>query len=176
MRLDDEEIWYWYQLMEEYLKQDLPPVKFCENKKINHRKFWNMYYRIIYKSVKYPEFYNKHVPIVRKYMESDLTPDEFCKENNINKSILIDMRTHLNYVDIINRLKEETRVKAMKFIEVGKRQARPVPEKHTDYCASEVIEKQNDIEIIISKGVKVSISPNIESMKIIKIIELLKDL
>jgi hypothetical protein len=40
----------------------------------------------------------------------------------------------------------------------------------------EVVEKQNDIEIIISKGVKVSISPNIDSMKIIKIIELLKDL
>lgn len=40
----------------------------------------------------------------------------------------------------------------------------------------EFVEKQNDIELIITKGVKVIISPNIDSMKIIKIIELLKDL
>jgi hypothetical protein len=40
----------------------------------------------------------------------------------------------------------------------------------------DVIEAQNDIEITITKGVRVLISPSLESMKIIKIIELLKDL
>lgn len=40
----------------------------------------------------------------------------------------------------------------------------------------EVIAPQNDIELIITKGVRVLISPSLDSMKIIKIIELLKDL
>ncbi len=40
----------------------------------------------------------------------------------------------------------------------------------------ELLEKRNDIELTITKGIKVTISPNIESEKIIKIIDLLKDL
>ena len=38
------------------------------------------------------------------------------------------------------------------------------------------VESKNDIEIVINKGVRVLISPNIEPMQMIKIIELLKDL
>jgi len=41
---------------------------------------------------------------------------------------------------------------------------------------AEVIEPRNDIELSIAQGIKVLVSPNIDSMKIIKIIELLKDL
>lgn len=40
----------------------------------------------------------------------------------------------------------------------------------------EVLSPKNDIELQISKGVRVLISPELDSMKIIKIIELLKDL
>jgi hypothetical protein len=45
-----------------------------------------------------------------------------------------------------------------------------------DSQPAEVIEPQNDLEIIIGKGVKVSIAPNIDTMKVVKIIEFLKDL
>ena len=45
-----------------------------------------------------------------------------------------------------------------------------------DSQPAEVIAPQNEVEIIIAQGVKVSIAPNIDTMKVVKIIEFLKDL
>ena len=40
----------------------------------------------------------------------------------------------------------------------------------------EVLKEKNDVELIISKGVKVVVSPEVGADKLIRIIELLKDL
>lgn len=52
----------------------------------------------------------------------------------------------------------------------------PSSKKGWAFDKQEVVEAKNDIEIVISKGVKVILSPSIESQTIIKIIELLKDI
>lgn len=83
---------------------------------------------------------------------------------------------HLNCTEQLSKLKNSQVDSPMKFVQIT-REKDSVSEFSTlKEPQEEFVEKQNDIELIITKGVKVIISPNIDSMKIIKIIELLKDL
>lgn len=168
-----EEVWYWYQVMEEYQKSGLIQTNFCKENKIDYKVFCNMRFRIIYKRDSEPQLYKKLMDIGREYMSLGYAKgaNEFAKKHGVNPRHLSEVATHMGYLDMIEELKAEKEPAPMKFVQVqhqGNLQ-RPVQE-------AEVVEKQNDIEIIITKGVKVSISPNIDTMKVIKIIELLKDL
>lgn len=172
IKKDHDEIWYWFQKIEEYKSSGMKPKEYCTEYEIDYKKFSNMMYRIEYKKHSHPDEYQKLLPMTRKYMSSGAPASKFAKAHDIDIRILSEMVTHLGYTDIIESMKESKEELPMKFIEVPmismSNGGSPIPH--------EVVEKQNDIEIIISKGVKVSISPNIDSMKIIKIIELLKDL
>ena len=84
------------------------------------------------------------------------------------------MRTHLRYLEVINRIKLNLDKsppvnEEMTFRQVISSSPVVIPEP-------EVIQAKNDIELTITKGVRVICSPNLDSMKLIKIIELLKDL
>jgi hypothetical protein len=163
IKKDHDEIWYWHQKIEEFHASGLGVKEYCDKHEVNYQKFSNMKHRIEYKKYSNPQLYKRSVPIARAYMESGISASKFAKDNDINIKLLGELGTHLQYVDII----EERKKSAMKFVQVPQ----AIPKQET-----EILEKQNDIEITITKGVKVSISPNIDSMKIIKIIELLKDL
>lgn len=174
IKKDHDEIWYWYQKVEEYKSSGMKQKEYCENYDVEYKKFCNMIYRIDYRRYSHPEDYAKLIPVTRKYMASGAPASKFAKANDIDIRILSEMVTHLGYVDIIESIKAKKEEKPMQFIQVPTLQgalARPSIQPEHEVC-----EKQNDIEIMITKGVKVSISPNIDSMKIIKIIELLKDL
>lgn len=170
IRKDHDEIWYWHQKIEEFHESGMKPINYCDSYEIDYKLFCNMKYRIEYKRFSDAAVYKRNVPITRKYMNSGTLAAKFAKENCIDIRLLHEMATHLRYRDIIEDMKEARAAKeekTMSFIQVPQRMA---------IQDAEIVEKQNDIEIIITKGVKVSISPNIDSMKIIKIIELLKDL
>ena len=174
IRLNEKDIWYWYQCIENFNKSGLYLPQYCEQEGIDYRKFVNAHFRIIYIKERHPEKYRERLLLGKKYLSSGELAREFVKDHNITRNHLGEIVTHIRYMDIIERLKQAKEPDGMKFVKVPAIQPRP----QADYRGeeAEVIEKQNDIEIIITKGVKVSISPNIDSMKIIKVIELLKDL
>lgn len=171
IKKDHDEIWYWHQKIQEFHDSGMAPKEYCTEYEIDYKKFSNMRYRIEYKRSTHPDLYQQYVPIARKYMKSGVPASKFAKAHNMDIRILSEMVTHLGYLDIIENYKEKEEGKPMQFHQISMPSGGvPVIQEQ------EVLEKQNDIEIMITKGVKVSISPNIDSMKIIKIIELLKDL
>lgn len=185
IKIDYDEIWYWYQRIEEFKASNLGQKEYCDSYNVDYKKFCNMLYRIEYKRRNYPENYAKLLPLAQRYKESGKSAAVFAKENNVHIRTLSEMGTHLSYQEIIEELKAQnyqsnskyqpksiprSEPKAMGFLQVPQRLPAPLAPP------AELVESQNDIEITIAKGVKVSIAPNIDPMKIIKIIELLKDL
>lgn len=167
----DEDIWEWYQHIENWKKSGLPQKKFAESVGISYNKMTNMIFRIIYKATSDPKTYAKLVKFGRSYLESGSKfSSQYAKDNGIMPSHLSEIITHLNYLDIIERMKKE-KESQMNFIQVPTMNLPMLTPQEP-----QIMEKQNDLEIIISKGVRVSISSNIETMKVVKIIELLKDL
>ncbi len=171
IKRSNEEIWYWYERIEEMKKSGLGIKPWCDTNDVEYKLMSNMIFRICWKARTDPKTYEKVVPITRKFMESGAPMSKFCKAHSVDIKLVSECATHLNYLDIIAKIKAEKEPSSMNFIQVPTiNLPMPTPQEH------EVLEKQNDLEITITKGVKVSISPNIDSMKIIKIIELLKDL
>lgn len=172
IKTDHEEIWKWYEILEDFRKSGLAGKEYCNKNNMQYAKFVNMIYRIHYKKYANPTEYNILLLLGRKYLNSGLQASKFAQANNIKVVKLSEVTTHIRYLDIIEKKLQEKAPERMKFIEVTAKPDNLISSPQQ----AEVIEKQNDIEIIISKGVKVSISSSIDSMKIIKIIELLKDL
>jgi len=175
LKVSDEHIWYWHKHCEKQMELGLSVKAYAEQFNVEYKRFSNIRYRIIYKKYSDPENYKKILKQAKEYLASGEPIARFSGSRKLNPRIISEMVTHLQYQERIERLTkeheeplEETK---MNFVQVAKQ-----PQEIQQSTEAEVLEKQNDIEIIISKGVKVSISPNIDSMKIIKIIELLKDL
>lgn len=95
---------------------------------------------------------------------------QFCKEHNFDIKVLSPLVTHLNYLDVI-QLMQDKQESAPMFIQVPSTQTQ-APVVHEP----EVLRKQNDIELTISVGVKVVVAPEVGADKLVRIIELLKDL
>lgn len=175
IKLDHDEIMKWYGIMQDFKESGLAQKQFCDAAKIDYKKFCNMRYRIISRSETNPDWYAKNVPIARRYMASDLIASKFSKANGISLGHLSELTTHLGYLDIIeSRLggkETENPQPPMTFLKV--------PTVNLPFIQpreAEIVEARNDIELVITKGVKVIVSPELGTDKLIKIIELLKDL
>ena len=166
-RNDRQEIWEWYEVIKKFNESGLMPKVFCTENNIDYTRFFNMRFRIDYKKYTDPKMYAHLMKLGKKFLESGGKSSEFAKEHKIESRILREVVTHINYLQLIEEIKAEKTPETMKFVQI--QHQIPIEE-------NEVIEKKNDLEIIIAKGVKVSISANLDSQKIIKIIELLKDL
>lgn len=177
LRRTDEEIWQWHQLIQAQKTSGLSQLDFCKQREIDYKAFSNVRFRMEYKSVTDPERNAELVQLVREYRTSHESRESFAKRHGLDKNVLCMAITHVVYQDALAKIKAKQEPEEMQFI-----QAPTIPLQQRGILAtkppnqSEFVEKQNDIEIIISKGVRVTISPNIDPMKIIKIIELLKDL
>lgn len=171
-KLDKEEIWYWHGVIEQFETSGMKQTEYCDQYDVDYKKFCNMRYRMIYKRDTNPDLYKNLLEVGRKYIESGMPPSKFAKAHDLEVRVLSEIGTHIGYLDLIEEIKRDKEPTKMSFIKVPNN-----PQAiRSDFEEPEFVEKQNDLEIIISKGVKVSIAPNIDSMKIIKIIELLKDL
>lgn len=185
----DEEIWEYYQHITEARRLKRTGKSYCEEYNIDYPTFRAFQVRIEYISISKPKHYKQSVELCSKFKTTGWTRAKFCREHNISLRLLTDTMLHLNYLDIIEKMKEENQEKPMSFIQVpdsphatrnysatANSYTQMVPAESAQSAEPEVIEPQNDLEIIISKGVKVSISPNVDTMQVVKIIEFLKDL
>lgn len=200
-RTTNDDIWKWYQHLEDYklVKDTMNQREYCTKHNLNYIKFHNYRFKIYYKKYTHPDLYKKLVKLYKDFPVSPLTFKAYAEANDINHRWLTETSIHLLFIEVIEeKLKSlGLPLPALKE-EIIKPEPKPAPEplpkpeenpmtfyqvptSNLPFIPStshsgEIIEKQNDIEITISQGVKVSIAPNIDSMKIIKIIELLKDL
>ena len=170
-KVSDEHVWYWHKHCEKQMELGISIKDYAEQFNVEYKRFSNMRYKIFYKKYSGPEDYKKILKQAKEYLASGEHIGKFSSSRKINPRIISEMVTHLKYQERIERLTKESEEPQMNFVQVAKQ-----PQEVQQSTEAELMEKQNDIEIIISKGVKVSIAPNIDSMKIIKIIELLKDL
>lgn len=172
LKVSDEDVWYWHTHCEKQMESGLGITAYSRQFGVDYKRFSNMRYRVIYKKYSDPETYKILMNQAVQFMNSGKSVSKYCDEKKANKSQLKEALTHLRYLDEIERISKEKQPETkMNFVQIA-----PQPQAIQPHMEPEILEKQNDIEIIITKGVKVSISPNIDSMKIIKIIELLKDL
>ncbi len=186
------EIWAWYLKIQDFHASGMRPMPYCQKHNISYRAFRNMMYRIEYKKNTHPEFYEKFLTIFQEFKESGMSVPKFAKENNIDPKVLRDFKWHLNHLEVIEKYKAKQEDNQMSFIEVPHNApitmpslppeaswlpVAPIsmPEEPVEVGGKNDLER-NDIEINISKGVRVILSPHIDSTTIIKIIELLKDL
>jgi len=178
MLMTDDEIWKWYQLILQQRKSNGSGLQFCKTNNLDYKKFTNFKNRIFCFKHTRPKEYEEYMVWAQLLAEEEVGLTDFCRKHKINRETLIQINTHVNYLEIIDRLKKErggieepqmnfVQVKPPQNFFIQKEQPAPDPE---------VMESQNDIEITITKGVKVMISPQVDSTKIIKIIELLKGL
>ncbi len=169
--IKEDFVWDYYQKLQEYESSGMTMVEYCRRHEFNITTMRNFRHRLTFKQYEPPEIYENFVALTKEYLVSGINRKEFSKQNNIDEHILKEMITHVKYMDIIERRKQNPsqspEEQSMKFVQVFPGITTP---------ESQSVEKKNDIEIIITKGVKVIISPNIDSMKIMRIIELLKDL
>ncbi len=174
-RLSEDRIWYWYEWIEKFHESDMKPSKFCKKHNLKYTEFMNRYNRMIYKSRSDPELHARLAEVARKYSQSNLSAKEFASDplNDISQITLGQIVTHLNYVARIDKIKKKRGFK-MKFIELP--QLTPSLQVIEAEKIAPPLKKRNDIELIISSGIKVVVSPEVESQILIQIIELLKDL
>ncbi len=172
--IPDKELWKWYILLEKHRTYGGTIAMFCADNGVSPKNFWNARYRIEYKFYSDPVYYAKLLPIAELYTKETNGIRVCAVNNDVPAGDLRSMVYHLNTLERIERLKLKYGTssnlieKPMDFFQV------PRPEYQEP--TSELLVKRNDIELNISIGVKVVVSPEISSEKLIKIIELLKDL
>jgi hypothetical protein len=175
IRMSDDDIWFWYKHIEKYLQLMISAAEYCRKEALDCKKFSNMRYRIIFKRFNHPQFYEKLITLEKEYTAFNGSKVSFCRIHDISVNDITEIRTHLNFQKIIERLKSErenTSMGNMKFIEVKPPVVSNLPQLDEP---EELIKKKNDIEII-SKGIKVSIPENIDPENIFKLLNFLRDL
>ncbi len=192
----DDDIWFWYSHHENIKKLNIGTAGYCRRFQIEYKKLINFKYRLVFKSESNPVEYERLILEAQKFKESGLSKMTYCKTFGVVRFDLDDTVRHLRYKNKIDKLSKENAL--INFVEPPPAPMKNKEQKMTfkkiamgeiplpfvkeqemipaNIAMPEVLEKQNDIEITITKGVKVCIEPGIDSMKILKIIELLKDL
>ncbi len=173
---DDILLWYWY--IEEQFTGTLPATKYCEKNNLNYKKFCNTKRQQHFLKHTDPKGYQKWLGIHEEFVMSGLAIGKFCAANNVNQSLLSAVGTHIRYNEYIQDLLAEQggqQPPKMSFLPI-KKQENPKPIQPAITSNPEVVEARNDIEITVTKGVKVIISSHLDSPTIIRIIDLLKDL
>lgn len=184
--VDPDEAYKWYLIIQDFKASGLRAHKFCESNNIDYKKFHNKHYYICYKEICDPSDYEYLLSYAHEYRNSPLLISAFVLKHKLDRQLLRRMCLHLGYLEAVEIGRKNKEGEDMKFIQV---QAAPttltLPQDAADsikFIESPVIpveskmKIQNNIEITIAHGVKVIISPNTESTKIIKIIDFLKDL
>lgn len=175
--ISDEDLWYWYQQVEELKASGLPPMEYADISNIEHKKLTNMLYRFENCRVGHPERYKMLVEHGKKYIESKMTAVKYVEsvDHKVTYNQIKQIALHLRTLEKVEELKRaQANPPKMKFIQL--------PALPMNNCVSpvpvepEILKKQNDVELIITAGVRVMVSPEVGAEKLIRIIELLKDL
>lgn len=172
-------IWKWFKIVEEYETHEITMPAFAKKKNIKIDDFRH-YRRLINLFTKTnPELQIERKQLYDQYLESGLSVPKFCTEQGANKTILKIAVDHFRAREVIAEAQENPNIvaeweKSMEFIKAPVIKSASFPTSRQ--TEPEVIKKQNDVELIISKGVKVVVAPEVGADKLVRIIELLKDL
>ena len=177
----NEEILEWYEILERWRASEMGRVEFCKQNNIPLGRFANMKRNLYLCKYEKPDLYKTLIELAEKYLSSGKTSRQFSEEYNIDQIILGNAATHLKYLRLLEEAQKES---GMNFVQIDNSSkdfdktdySQDVRNEIQEEVHEEVIEKRNDVELMITKGIKVIISPNIDASKIIKIIELLKDI
>lgn len=186
----DDEVWFWYQTIKKIKKEGSSAQRYCKEHGLDIKKYWNLKRRMFFIKDSEPEHYKELMNHVVKCRQSFSTIRGYSKKHNIKYTLFVDANNHYGYLQIIERLEKEhanDKEGEMSFIPVPASATKLVRQtkiikppfdnnQSEDEHEGEFLGARNAIELVITKGVKVSVSPDVDSMKIIKIIELLKDL
>jgi hypothetical protein len=188
--LSDNELIDLYKHWQESKKHPISYAQYAREHKLDVSNFASWHLKFNPWTGKYKKQKQNELYYAGLYKEKEEHASVFCRNNSISPSRLHLVSSHIFLMERINNLldKESNNIKkesSMSFIEVPKKQdiwdnfkpLNPIIQKQPEKPQEqEVIKAQNDIELIITKGVKVIVSPQIGTEKFIKIIELLKDL
>lgn len=187
----NDEIKFWYDHCEGQKKTNFSLVNYCHKNKLDSKLFSNWKQRFNPWHGKYKMAKEREIELAELYQATNPPRNYFCNKHGLPVHRLSIILAHLGYMERlkeiydedINESKQKLDVEvpehenqperqSMQFITRTEEMALPIP--HAPMA--EVIEEQNHIELTITKGVKVTLSPEFPAEKIIKIIELLKDL
>lgn len=190
----DDEIWDWYQHVMTQQGSGISSNAYARIHGLDRTALNRMIFRFIWKRDNHKKYYEKLLPITMLFRKSGIAVRDFAKQHDVQWRHIQEMSSHLEYNEAIEQIKlrrgepqiipePETppapEPVAMDFIPIPKISA-PMPvipqAPYHEYKPEEVLEARNSIELIISKGVKVIVAPEVGAEKLIKIIELLKDL
>ncbi len=176
-KTNPEVVIYWNKEIQRQKESGYRAVKYCKENGLNYKSFMNYDYRINWNEKKNLDFYNEYKKYYELYEKFEGTITQFCLSYKINEGTFKEYKIHKKYNEILSNKKLYIEPEGLSFVEVKppkviKRQSINIKSKEPE----EVVEKKNDIEIIIAKGIKVIISPAVDYSAIIKIIEILKDL
>lgn len=192
-RQKDDDLWYWYNIFCEARESHLPETAFCKMHNISRTKFSSKKWKMFNCKYTNPQSYAERALLYEDYITGNLTLRQFVIKHKIQESIIADFRGHLGQLEAIERIKKEKSIEReiVAPSEIATTEEAPEPISFIQLnmpTSSNIVAEQgmpimqlsqepkNDIELKITQGVKVIISPQIDSLKIIKIIELLKDL
>lgn len=173
----DEEIYLWYGYIKDSRDKNITGKHYCEIHNLSYKKFSNMKQRLQYKKFSNPDSYEKLYKAVIESITKNIGPKDIrnlCIKHNICFQHFSEMKTHLRYLEVVEKMKIKADKKSSVAAEMTFRQIQPSNPAVID--EPEIIQARNDIELTIINGVRVICSPELDSMKLIKIIELLKDL
>lgn len=177
MSKKDQDVYDWYQHCVAMKREEARPSEYAKAHNLSVKSLCNYSYRFFYTRFKdNPEEFERLKALCEKYQNRPMgmTRGTFCKENDVKESIFADVIQHVSVMKTVERVQnklDQEKEKPMGFVKIDA----PVQKKEQPQEV-EVVEPLNDIELKACDGVKVIISPQIESSKIMKIIELLKEL
>ncbi len=166
-----EEVIFWYNHMEAHKFSGMKTFDYCQHNNLNLLTFRNKKSIFTYGTNSAAAKNKKYIDLAIEYKSSTMTSKQFADYHSAKEKAICKASTYLNYQEIIDEHLRVSKEEPMSFKSITVSPIMPPPTPETEF-----IPVQNDIEIVIAKGVKVIIAPNIDPMKIIKIIELLKDI
>lgn len=176
-RTKDEEILYWYRIMRQFSQEKTRPYLFCQKHNLDRLVFDRRRRLILYEEIKGSKAYNEELSHYNEQQNSGLSQSEYCAKVNKHKFYLHSMSAHMSFMERVNLLLNEDNLdktgkvdEPMSFIKA------PAVIPTQSIPQQELITKKNSIEISISEGIRVLVDEGVCSTKILKIIDLLRDI
>lgn len=194
----NEEIKFWYEHCINQSKSRMSIINYAFKHKLDIKFFSNWKQRFNPWQAKYKPHKNRELDLVKLYMATNPPRAYFCEKHDILTHRLSLVMAHLGYMEKLHEIYGETIptcftenkidivIPEEEYMDIPLKEQQPMtfitrnadPMQPTTHHApeAEIMEERNPIELTITKGVKVIVSPELCPTKIIKIIELLKDL
>jgi hypothetical protein len=179
----DDEIKFWYDHYVNQIKTKKSKVTYCFQHNLDVKKFNNWGLRFNPWISKFKDHKSRELELYDLYKSTNAPRKYFCTKHNIAMHRLTLVGTYHEYLNrlkiILAESKNQVTIPEITFKPYIPSENHNIPsinEIKIMANETEIVPKSNDIELTITKGVKVILLPEFPSEKIIKVIEFLKEL